>query len=76
LTPRQYFFARSLSASVERIIAPVSFERTNAPETFGFEETRASVVSRSALLSDGGGDEDIVIANLRNNPLDTARVGP
>lgn len=64
LTPRLYFFAISLSASVDRIIAPVSFARTNAPETFGLEETRANVVSRSALFRDGGGDIDIVTAKL------------
>jgi hypothetical protein len=31
----------------------VSFERTSAPETFGFEDTRASVWSKSALFNDG-----------------------
>jgi hypothetical protein len=63
LTPRLYFFAISLSASVDRIIAPVPFARTNAPETFGLEETRANVVSRSALFRDGG-DIDIVTAKV------------
>ena len=45
---------------MDRIIAPVSFARTRAPETFGFEQTRANVVSRSVLFNDGGGDIDIM----------------
>ena len=45
---------------MDRIIAPVSFARTRAPETFGFEQTRANVVSRSVLFNDGGGDIDII----------------
>ena len=35
------------------MMAPVSRARTSAPMTFGFDVTRASVVSRSALLREG-----------------------
>ena len=59
-TPRLYFFAKSLSATVDRIIAPVSVERTSAPDTFGFDETRARVASKSARFSDGGGEVAIL----------------
>jgi len=35
------------------MMAPVSRARTSAPITFGFDVTRARVVSRSALLREG-----------------------
>jgi len=53
LTPRLYFLASSSSATVDRMMAPVSRARTSAPITLGFDVTRASVVSRSALLREG-----------------------
>jgi len=37
------------------MMAPVSRARTSAPITFGFDVTRARVVSRSALLRHGHG---------------------
>ena len=65
-TPKLYFLDNSLSTTVERIIAPVSFARTSAPNTLGFDETRARVASKSALFNDGGGEVDIVPSKDRS----------
>lgn len=37
-------------------MAPLSFASTSTPETLGFEETRANVVSRSVLFNCTGVD--------------------
>ena len=47
------------------MIAPVPRARTSAPTTFGLEVTRASVVSRSALLSDGADMDMAIIPRVR-----------